>query len=118
MSTQPDLFSQPPMEVARKKRDAILVTVQVSAGAEFGRKARAFIIEFLQGRPDNMAPGEDITDACKAAGIKPPKDDRSYGPVFMALMRDEIIMKAGSVQRRKGHATSGGNVWRLKMPWK
>lgn len=110
---QYDLFAQPPMEVAVKKRDAVLVTVQVKAGTEFSRRATAFILRYLSEQEGRRAPGEDITDACKAEGIKPLKDDRAFGPVYMALAKKGRIAKVGSVKRRKGHATAGGNVWKL-----
>lgn len=110
MNKQWDLFHQPPLEVARKRRDAILVTTQVSAGTEFSRKATEFILAHL--KEHGECPGEDITDACKAAGIKP-DDDRAFGSVYMMLSRRKMIVKAGFCQRRKGHATSGGNIWKL-----
>ena len=129
MSSQPyDLFHQPPtlndvvedaikevsslepMEVAVLKRDAAMSRVQAKAGEDFGRKAREFILSYL--RQNGATSGEDVTDACKAAGITP-HDDRAFGPVYMSLSRNGHIRKAGMVPRRKGHATAGGYVWEL-----
>jgi len=111
MSQPYDLFHQPPMEVAIKQRDTALIQVQTSAGAEFSRAAMDFVVSHL--RANGATPGEDITDACKAAGIVPPKDDRAFGPVFMSLSKRGIITKVGACKRRKGHATSGGSIYEL-----
>ena len=111
MSQPYDLFHQPPMSVAIKRRDTILAKVQESAGAEFSRRAAEFILNHL--REHGPTPGEDITDACKAAGIVPPKDDRAVGSVYMSLSRRALILKHGYCQRRKGNATAGGVIWKL-----
>lgn len=111
MSGPYDLFHQPPMEVAIKQRDTVLVQVQVSAGAEFSRKAQEFVLKHLAN--NGATAGEDITDVCKQAGIVPPKDDRAFGPVFMGLLRNGFIRKVGTCKRRKGHATSGGSIYAL-----
>lgn len=111
MSQPYDLFHQPPMSVAIKRRDTILAKVQESAGAEFSRLAAEFILNHL--REHGPTPGEDITDACKAAGIAPLKDDRSYGPVYLALARKGLIVKNGHCQRRKGHSCNGGIQWAI-----
>lgn len=100
-----DLFTQPTMEEARKQRDEALAR----ASAEFVRRAKEFVIKFLQNGP---ASGEDITDACKAAGIRP-RNDKAFGAVYMSLAKGGRIVKAGTSQRRKGHATTGGNIWAL-----
>lgn len=111
--TEHNLFNQPPMAVAVKKRDIGMLKVAVNAGEEFGRKARAFVIEFL--RKNGSATGEDITDAGKAAGIIP-HNDKAWGPVYMALSRSKTIAKdlsAPPSPRRKGH--SSGIAWRWKL---
>lgn len=108
-----NLFNQPPMEVAVKKRDSVLATVQVSAGTDFSRRATAFILHYLSQQKEHRAPGEDITDACKAEGIKPPKDDRSFGAPIMALSKAGLIVKDGYCKRRRGHACNGGVIWKL-----
>ncbi len=110
---QYNLFNQPPMEVAVKQRDAVLLTVQAKAGTDFSRRATAFILHYLSQQKEHRAPGEDITDACKAEGIKPPTDDRAFGPVYMAFAKQGRIVKDGNVKRRKGHACHGGLIWKL-----
>ena len=110
---QYNLFNQPPMEVAMKQRDAVLLTVQAKAGTDFSRRATAFILHYLSQQKEHRAPGEDITDACKAEGIKPPKDDRSFGPIYMALAKKGRIVMDGNVKRMKGHACHGGVIWKL-----
>lgn len=106
-----DLFSQPPLKEAVRERDRSMRQVQVNAGAEFSRAARAFVLQYLALHSE--ASGEDITDACKAAGIVPPNDDRAFGPVFMRLIRDQLIAKTGECIRRKGHASAGGKLYAL-----
>lgn len=110
MSQPFDLFHQPPMPVAIQKRDASMASVQANAGETFGRLAREFVVKYLS--THGATPGEDITDACVAAGIKP-HDDRAFGPIYMSLSKKGIIKKVGMVQRRKGNATAGGWVWEL-----
>lgn len=110
MSQPFDLFHQPPMAVAIKQRDAAILRVQTKEGSDFAIKARKFVVEYLN--EHGASPGEDITDACKAADIKP-KDDRAFGAVYMALARNGTIRKVGECKRRKGHATSGGSIWEL-----
>lgn len=111
MSQPFDLFHQPPMAVAIKRRDAVLLRVRSKESMEFSIKARKFIVEYLS--KNGASSSEDITDACKAADIKPEKDDRAFGPEYMALARNGTICKVGACQRRKGHATAGGNIWEL-----
>lgn len=105
---QPDLFS-----AAAERERNVSAVVQRAECAEPGFQARAtaFVCAYL--RHHSAAAGEDITDACRAAGICPP-DDRAFGAVYQGLVRAGLIAKCGSAPRRKGHATSGGNVWRMK----
>lgn len=76
----------------------------------FGPRAQAFVLEYLSRH--GATSGEDLTDACKATGIAP-KDDRAFGTVYMLLSRQGLIEPVGFCDRRKGHGTSGGRVWRL-----
>ena len=98
------------MPVAIQRRDSAMAKVQANAGETFGRLAREFIVQYLSA--NGATPGEDITDACVAAGIEP-HDTRAFGPVYMSLSKKGVIRKAGMVPRRKGHATAGGYVWEL-----
>jgi len=91
------------------ERDRSMKRVERNAGQEFGARARAFIVSHL--REHGATSGEDLTDACKRAGIEP-HDDRAFGPVFLKLSRDGDIESAGSCERRKGHGTRGGTIWR------
>jgi hypothetical protein len=56
--------------------------------------------------------GEVLVDLVRAA-LAPPHDDRAFGAVFGRLARERRIVKAGFAQRRKGHGTAGGVLWRL-----
>lgn len=95
-------------------RDQAMAQVGANAGTPFSDKAYDFIQTYLSDLPAG-ASGEDITDACKAAGIIP-HDDRAFGPVFMRLAKHGVITKAGYRPRAKGHGTGGANVWRLTNP--
>lgn len=101
---------EPSLWDALSLRDAAIASVSDNAGSAFIDQAAAFVVRHLAGGP---AAGEDITDACKAAGIKP-HDDRAFGAVYLRLQRAGKIEKCGSVARRRGHGTSGGSIWRLK----
>jgi len=97
----------------REERDEALA--KVAANAEdtspgFAEKARQFVLRFLA--EHGPTAGEGVTDACKRAGIRP-HDDRAFGAVYLKLSRDRLIEKVGQAIRRKGHGTSGGNVWAL-----
>lgn len=98
---------------ATMERDRILHELEVRAARRFTEKAREFILGYLQAHGPSA--GEDITDACKAAGITPGSgaDDRTFGVVYAGLSREGLIVKTGSCLRRKGHATAGGIVWAL-----
>jgi hypothetical protein len=74
----------------------------------FADAAAAFILRYLDAH--GATSGEELTLACKEAGIVP-HDDRAFGPVYMVLARRKKIVKVGSVRRSRGHGTAGGNVW-------
>jgi hypothetical protein len=108
-------FDVRPPEIANALRDQAMSDVAVKAQDErprFHQQAVDFVLWFLD--RFGPAPGERITDACKRAGIQP-HDDRAFGPVYMALARQKRIEKIGSVRRERGHGTSGGNIWALKV---
>jgi hypothetical protein len=103
----------PSTERAVAMRDAALVSVEQRAEREepgFAERAKKFVVEYL--REHGSAPGEQITDACIAAGIQP-GELRAFGPVYMSLSRSGVIVKVGLCQRKRGHGTSGGNIWAL-----
>jgi len=108
-------FYERPKDVANALRDQGMSDVAVKAQDErprFHQQAVDFVLWFLD--RFGPAPGEHITDACKRAGIQP-HDDRAFGPVYMVLARQKRIEKIGSVRRERGHGTSGGNIWALKV---
>ncbi len=110
--TEQDLFNQPSLELARKQRDTILIAQEVANGNEFGARMRAFIQEHLE--KHGPSSGESITNAAKEAGIVPVRgDDRAYGGSYLSLSKRKVIVKAGSCQRARGHATGGGIIWAL-----
>jgi hypothetical protein len=92
-------------------REQAMRAIIKHAGCRFFEQAKVFVIEYL--RVHGEASGEDITDACLTAGIRP-HDERAFGPVYMSLARRGLIGKVGTTPRRKGHGCSGGNIWRLR----
>lgn len=92
------------------ERDKAMDRVGANAGAVFREQAADFILEYLV--EHGPSPGEDITDACKDNGIIP-HDDRAFGPVYLRLYKQKVIEPCGTTPRRKGHATSGGKIWKL-----
>lgn len=97
-----------------ESRDLAMARVAENAGDKFRAEATAFVVRYLE--THGPTAGEDITDACRKAGITPlNSDDRSFGPVYCGLMRRRVIEKAevGTVIRKKGHGSVGGSVWKL-----
>ena len=60
--------------------------------------------------PDARVRGEDIVNAAKMAGIRPP-DDRAFGAIFCKAIRLGYIEPVGFAPRTKGHGTAGGRVY-------
>lgn len=77
----------------------------------FTKTASLFVIQYLAKGP---ATAEELTDACKDAGVCP-EDDRAFGAVYARLSHKGVIHKVGHALRSKGHNTTGGNVWALKQ---
>jgi hypothetical protein len=110
------LWTAPKPQTPRVNRDRDAAMARVEQAAEerrhhFKRDAEAFVLAHL--REHGPTAGEVLTAKCKAAGIVP-HDDRSFGPVYMSLVRGGFIEKAGMVRRERGHGTAGGNVWALR----
>ncbi len=76
----------------------------------FRERAEAFVLQYL--KANGVSSSELITDAAKLAGIRP-LEDRAFGVVYREPARANKIAFAGYCIRRKGHATSGGRLWRL-----
>lgn len=93
-----------------RERDQAIDDIIAHHGQWFMRHAKEFVLGYL--RDNETASGEDITDACRAAGISP-HNDKAFGAVYVTLSRAGQIEKAGSCERRKGRG-SGGILWRLK----
>lgn len=114
LDLEPPAVSRPPalLEAARAEGDRLgnlAADKAEQAEPEFRDLAKAFILKYLE--THGVSSSELLTDACKLAGIKPP-DDRAFGPVYAALSRDNQIAFAGFCERRKGHGTAGGRLWR------
>ncbi len=76
----------------------------------FLTQAQEFALRYL--KEHGAASGEDITDACKAAGIVP-TSDKWFGQVYQGLSKAGRIKVDGVAPRRRGHG-SPGYVWTLK----
>lgn len=113
MSETPTALFEPVFDhaAATVARDVALATVEEKAGAPFMAAAKAFVLAYLE--QHGPTSGEIVTDACRAAGIRPAKaDDRAFGAVYMGLARAGLIVKHGYCERRKGHRCAGGIIWR------
>jgi hypothetical protein len=101
------------LDYAVRSRDAALARCTTVTSADFRERAAHFIVTYLGAHGETSS--EDLTDACeKIAGLRP-TDLRHFGPVFLRLIRTGKIEKCGQVARRRGHGSSGGNVYRLMV---
>lgn len=91
-------------------RNEAMKLVEDNAGPSFNEMACEFVLGYL--RRVGEAPSEEISMACSSSGIKP-RDDRAFGPVYMKLARSGVIVKVGSCRRKRGHGTTGGNIWSI-----
>lgn len=107
---QPDLFA-PSVNQQRDQAIARVAQHAEETRAGFLDEARQFVIAYLS--EHGATSGEQLTTACKAAGIKV-HDDRAFGAVYAGLVRRGVIEKCGSVRRERGHGCAGGNVWGLR----
>lgn len=79
----------------------------------FSERARKFVVQYL--KEHGPTSSEVLTDACKAAGIRPEKD-RGFGGIYKGLHKDKLIEFVEHCKRRKGHGTGGGSVWKARAP--
>ena len=101
------------LEQARALGEAGMAQAQDHAERDepgFSQRAQAFVLQYLRSR--GACSSEDITDACKQAGIVP-DEDRAFGGIYATLRRRKMIEFAGYCERRKGHGTAGGRLWRI-----
>lgn len=83
------------------------------ADSTFADRAKAAVLKHLEQGPCS---GEVLTDICKAQGIRPVKDDRSFGGVFLSLStgnNPQIRCIRSDLPRKRGHGTTGGKLWAL-----
>lgn len=86
----------------------------VRAAPDFAERAKAQILSHLA--THGPASGEELTNACKQAGIAPLNDDRAFGGVFLGLSNPrnpQIVCLRSDLPRKFGHGTSGGRLWAL-----
>lgn len=96
-------------ETATAKRDRILRKLEKNTGKVEFKKLREFVLDQLaQGETS----GEWLTDLARQYNLLH-GDTRRMGAVMGSLSTAGLIEKCGNVQRRKGHATAGGLVWKL-----
>lgn len=95
---------------AAKARDAAIASLRRQSGEDFIRAAGEFVVEHL--RTHGPKTGEQLTDACKKAGIVP-ESDKMFGPVIQSLQKRGRIYRHGYAPRNHGNG-SVGNVWAAK----
>ncbi|WP_052765579.1 hypothetical protein [Pandoraea apista] len=83
-----------------------------SSDPSFGERAYAFIVAYVreQAAALGSVPGEQVTLAARAAGIRP-KDDRAFGSIYAKAIRNGDIRVAGTCARVRGHGTAGGRLY-------
>ena len=95
------------------ERDKALAQVKRNAGKAFFDAACKRVLTVLAACSCPLS-GEQLTDDCVIFGIVPASGEaRAFGAVYASLSRRGLIEKAGTCQRRKGHLTGGGTLWRL-----
>lgn len=96
-------------------RDAAMRSLDRAQRADstFVVRAKEAILKRLQ---DGPCSGEVLTELCKAQGIRPVKDDRAFGGVFLSLSSEknpQIRCIRSDLPRARGHGTSGGKLWAI-----
>jgi hypothetical protein len=97
------------LRTARKLGAAAGEAAEQANDPTFGERAYAFIVRYV--REHGPVAGEDVTLAAKAAGIRPVKDDRAFGPAYARAIRDGSIRVVGTCARVRGNGTAGGRVY-------
>lgn len=102
-----------PVPTSDRRLDVLLAAVEAKANTDtagFSITASRFILRYLDAH--GATSGEVVTDAAKAAGIRP-VDDRHFGPVYLRLARRGVIRKTGFTARTKGHGSGAAPVWEI-----
>lgn len=97
--------------VAKLAGEAAVKSVKRKADRDtpgFIADACAFVLRYLRAHGETS--GEFLTDACKAAGIRP-LNDKQFGAVYGTLSRRKLIRCVRLGMRTKGHGTSGARFW-------
>jgi len=103
-------FNFEPWSKAARGRDEGMDRVEKNSGQKFQDAAYEFLPAYLK-RIGQPLSSEDLTDACKNAGIKP-HNDKAFGPVILRLMRNKKIVRVGYGRRRKAHLSYGCAIYR------
>lgn len=74
----------------------------------FGERAYGFIVAYIVKM--GPVPGESVTLAARADGIRP-HDDRAFGPIYARAIRNGDIRVVGTCPRVRGHGTAGGRLY-------
>lgn len=77
----------------------------------FAVAARRAMLALFSHQP--TATGEDLGDACRAAGLHP-ADARAFGATVSGLARAGTIEQVGWCLRRTGRGRGATRVWRLR----
>lgn len=107
----PGLYDRPTPEQVEQARSEGMRRVSEKAERtqpSFHERATRFVLEHLKQHGPRSA--EDLTVACKDAGITP-HDDRAFGNVYRVLAARKQIQKVGDAPRKRGHGTAGGTIW-------
>ena len=92
-----------------RDRDRNLKAAAKAQNAERLQQARDYVLKHL--RENGPTNGEELTLACKTAGITL-TNDKAFGAVFSKLSSDGQIVVSGTFRRTRGHG-SPGFVWKL-----
>jgi hypothetical protein len=109
-----DETSSPTTPVAAARALGLAAAAGAQFAAEhddplFGARALAFIVNHV--REKGAVPGESITLAATASGIRPKKGDRAFGAIYAKALRKKYIQVHAYVPRIRGHGTSGGKLY-------
>ena len=105
------------IHLAKQQGETAMIAVAENSGADFQWLAYEFCKTFARKWLSKGIPrvsSEEMTLACLEAGIRP-HDLRAFGAVYKRMVREGILTDKIIVQRRFGHGTSGGSLYRVAM---